>query len=227
MLSPEARAILSDSKEAGWVVEPEAMRLLSLYGLAVPRFHWSRTENEAIEAAGTIGYPVAAKVVSPKVMHKSDVGGVAVNIPDADGVRDAFGRFSKMDGFQGVIVEEMLPRGIELIAGASQDFQFGPVVLLGIGGTSVEIYKDTAIRLAPLDEKDVRSMVGRLTGHPLLEGYRGSAPINMEELVRVLVTFSHLAMDMEGLVESVDLNPVICGHDRCVIADARIILARP
>jgi hypothetical protein len=224
MLRHEIRQILSDSKETGWVLEPAALRILSLQGLTGPRFHWVKTSAEAPEAAEVIGYPVVAKIVSPKILHKSDVGGVVVNIADKTGLVSAFNRFEKLDGFQGVVVEEMLPAGLELIVGARQDFQFGPVVLLGIGGTSVEIYKDTALRLAPLTEKDVLSMINQLKARALLEGYRGSMPINIKELVHILTVFSELLMDMEGSFESIDLNPVICTEDRCVIADARIIL---
>jgi acetate---CoA ligase (ADP-forming) subunit beta len=224
MLRHEIRQILGDSKETGWVLEPAALRILSLQGLTGPRFHWAKTKIEALEAAEEIGYPVVAKIVSPKILHKSDVGGVVMNITDKTGLASAFNRFEKLEGFQGVVVEEMLPAGLELIVGARQDFQFGPVVLVGIGGTSVEIYKDTALRLAPLTEKDVLSMINQLKARDLLVGYRGSAPINIKELIHVITAFSELLMDMEGFFESIDLNPVICTKDRCVIADARIIL---
>jgi acetate---CoA ligase (ADP-forming) subunit beta len=228
MLKADILDIIEGAKGIGWVLEPEAKKLLSLQGLPVPRFLWAKTREEAMNAAGNVGgYPVVAKVVSPKVIHKSDVGGVVVNIADDEELNQAFSRLSGLEEFQGVIVEEMLPRGIELIVGASQDFQFGPIILLGLGGTSVEIYKDTAMRLAPLGEKDVQSMVRQLTAHPLLEGYRGADPIDMAELTRVLMNFSELIMEMEGLFESADLNPVICNKDRCVIADARIILTKP
>jgi acetate---CoA ligase (ADP-forming) subunit beta len=225
MLRHEIRQILGDSKETGWVLEPAALRILSLQGLTGPRFQWVKTRAEALEAAEVIGYPVVAKIVSPKILHKSDVGGVVVNIADKTGLASTFTRFEKLEGFQGVVVEEMLPAGLELIVGARQDFQFGPVVLLGIGGTSVEIYKDTALRLAPLTEKDVLSMINQLKARALFEGYRGSAPINVKELIHVITAFSELLMDMEGFFESIDLNPVICTEDRCVIADARIILS--
>jgi acetate---CoA ligase (ADP-forming) subunit beta len=226
MLRNDILEIIDGAKRDGWVLEPEAKRLLSLYGLPVPTFRWAKTTDEAINAANDIGYPVVAKVVSPKVIHKSDVGGVVVNIAADSEMVGVFSRLSELDGFEGAIVEEMVPRGIELIVGASQDFQFGPVVLLGLGGTSVEIYKDTALRLAPLAEKDVQSMVKELTAHPLLEGYRGADPINIGELSRILIAFSELVMEMEGLFESADLNPVICTKDRCIVADARIILTK-
>jgi len=114
--------------------------------------------------------------------------------------------------------------GIELIVGAKVDHQFGPVILLGIGGTSAEIYRDTILRMAPINHGDIESMVRGLKAHRLLEGYRGSQPINLEELTRLMILFSNLVMNLEPHIESIDLNPVICSSKRCVVADARIIL---
>ena len=124
-----------------------------------------------------------------------------------------------------MLVEE-IHEGRELIVGAKSDFQFGPIVLLGSGGTAVEIFRDVVLGMAPLEEKDAASMVGRLKARPLLEGYRGTPPIDMGELTRLLVRFSRLAMEMEPFVESVDLNPVLCSSTRAVVADARIILKK-
>jgi hypothetical protein len=105
------------------------------------------------------------------------------------------------------------------------DGQFGPVVLLGIGGTSVEIYKDTAVRMAPITERDVADMVDSLKGRALVQGYRGGTVVSMDRLSRLLVSFSHMVMDLEGQIASIDLNPVIASENACVIADARIMLA--
>jgi len=122
-----------------------------------------------------------------------------------------------------MLVEEMLS-GIELIAGAKVDYQFGPVILLGMGGTGVEIYRDITMRMAPIGQEQVESMVRSLKAHQLLQGYRGSVPISMRELTRAMVAFSDLVMEIEGLIESIDLNPLLCTADRCVVADARIML---
>ncbi len=119
---------------------------------------------------------------------------------------------------------ETVDAGVELIVGAKIDHQFGPVVLLGMGGIGVEIYKDSAIRMAPLAQRDVLSMVGALKARKLLEGYRGSRPIHMGELTRTLMVFSDLLMGLEDRIESIDLNPVICTPEKCVVADARIML---
>jgi hypothetical protein len=223
MLTEDMRLIIDNARETGWVLEPDAKRLLFLAGLTVPDFVLAVTASEAVAAAQRIGYPVAAKVVSAKILHKSEAGGVAVGVPDASHLTDIFGKFSALEGFAGLLVEEMLP-GSELIVGAKVDFQFGPVILLGMGGTGVEIYRDTVIRMAPVTEKDVQAMLAGLKGARLLQGYRGAEPISIPELIRLMLAFSALIMDLENDVESIDLNPVKCTGRRCVVADARIML---
>jgi acyl-CoA synthetase (NDP forming) len=225
MLTKEMKEILSRSKEVGWVLEPEAKHLFSLAGLDVPRFVWARKIEEALRFVEKIRYPVVGKIVSPKVIHKSERDGVEMGIDSEEKLRETFRRFSEVEGFSGVLVEEML-LGIELIVGAKFDFQFGPVILFGIGGVWVEIYRDVILRMAPLSQRDMDSMVRCLKGHRLLEGYRGSEPVNLEELNRLLKTFSDLVMDLGRDMESIDLNPVICSSNRCVVADARIMLKR-
>jgi hypothetical protein len=223
MLNADMRMILDNARDAGWILEPDAKRLLSLAGLGVPDFALAATASEALAAARRIGYPVAAKVVSAQIIHKSEAGGVAVGVPDASHLTGIFEKFSGLEGFAGLLVEEMLP-GCELIVGAKVDFQFGPVILLGIGGTGVEIYQDTSIRMAPITEKDVQAMLATLKGAKLLHGYRGSEPVSVPGLVRLMLTFSGLVMDLEEDIASIDLNPVKCTGSRCVVADARIML---
>jgi hypothetical protein len=189
----------------------------------VPEYGLARTASEAVAAAQRIGYPVVAKVVSAQILHKSEAGVVVVGVPDASRVTDIFEKFSALAGFAGLLVEEMLP-GSELIVGAKVDFQFGPVILLGMGGIGVEIYRDTSIRMAPITEKDVPAMLADLKGGKLLSGYRGAEPISVPALIRLMLAFSALVMDLEDEIASIDLNPVKCTGSRCVVADARIML---
>ncbi len=224
MLTAEMLSILENAQAAGWIMEPEAKRLLALAGVAVPDFSLAKTPAEARATADRIGYPVVAKVVSAAIVHKSDVGGVVVGIEDAARLNAVFERFSALEGFTGLLVEERLP-GLELIVGAKVDFQFGPVILLGIGGIGVEIYQDTVIRMAPINEKDVHAMVAGLKGTALLNGFRGAEPINISELTRLMLSFSELVVDLDEKIASIDLNPVKCTGTRCVVADARIMLA--
>jgi acyl-CoA synthetase (NDP forming) len=225
MLTQEMKDIILASKEIGWVLEPQAKQLFSLAGLGVPRCFMASKIEEAIRFAEKIGYPVVGKVVSPKVIHKSERNGVEVGIESEKKLREIFHRFSKIDGFAGMLIEEMLS-GIELIVGAKNDYQFGPVVLFGIGGVWAEIYRDVILKMAPLSQRDIDSMVRCLRARPLLEGYRGSNPINFKELNKLLMTFSDLVMDLESYIESIDLNPVVCSSNHCIVADARIILKK-
>jgi succinyl-CoA synthetase beta subunit len=226
MLTQEIFDIISSAADVGWVLEPEAKRLFAMSGLEIPKCKWALQVDEAIAFARETGYPVVAKIVSPKVIHKSEHDGVVVGIRTDEALRSAFDKFRMVEGFAGVLVEEMVS-GLELIVGAKMDAQFGPVILLGMGGTGVEIYKDATIRMAPLREQDAESMMKGLQAHELLEGYRGADPINAADLRRLLLTFSTIVMDLQGLFESIDLNPIKCTAAKCVIADARIMLRKP
>ncbi|MEW6334339.1 MAG: acetate--CoA ligase family protein [Thermodesulfobacteriota bacterium] len=222
-LRPDMLGIIEAARTDGWVLEPEAKRFFALAGFEVPRFTFARTSDAAIRFAGEIGYPVVGKVVSPRIIHKSDVGGVSVGIADAGALTETFRRFQELDGFLGMIVEETVP-GIELILGAKFDFQFGPMILLGIGGTGVEIYRDVALRMAPLSDKDAPAMIGELKAHRLLTGYRGGEGVDLDRLTGTLVAFSSVVMELGESIESIDINPLLCSSRRCVVADARIIL---
>lgn len=224
MLTDAMTSILTAAGENGWVLEPDAKRILDLVGIPVPNFHLATTMDDAVQAAGKIGYPVVAKAVSPAVIHKTDVDGVAVGLKTDDEIQAVFDRFQRFEQFKGMLVEEMVA-GVELIVGAKIDYQFGPVVLLGIGGTGVELYGDTAVRMAPVDEQDVRSMVHQLKGRRVLEGFRGSKPVDMKSLNNLVIRFSELIMDLEARMTSVDLNPVMCTSKGCIVADARIMLS--
>ena len=223
MLNTEILEILSKSKSWGWVLEPDAKRILSLAGISVPQFIWAQNLEEALQFAEENEYPVVAKVVSPKVVHKTEVKGVALGIDNKIALAEAFHRFSSFDGAKGVLVEKSI-KGIELIIGAKIDFQFGPVILMGMGGTGVEIYQDASLRMAPITPEDAVSMLKGLKAYRLLDGYRGAEPIDRDALTRMLVAFSDLIMAFDEKISSIDLNPVFCSPESCVVGDARIML---
>ena len=225
MLKKEIKAILEKSKQWGWVLEPDAQKIFSLYGFKTPKYGVATEARQAISMAHQIGYPVVAKIVSPAVVHKSDVKGVVVGIKDDETLVRTLERLSKIDGFAGMLIAEMV-KGLELIIGAKNDFQFGPMVLLGMGGVGVEIYKDVSLRMAPLKERDADHMIPELTARKLLTGYRSSEPINMNALKKTIVNFSKLMMDLQDIVESVDLNPVMCTAKTCTVVDSRIMLKK-
>ena len=223
LLNNDIQAILEVAQTDGWIIEPRAKQVLNAAGIQVPQFHWAQTLEDAKEKAADIGYPTVAKVVSPQVIHKSDVGGVIVGISNEQELTAAYQHFSRMEAFSGMLIEETVS-GFELIIGAKNDFQFGPVILLGIGGTGVEIYEDTTLRMAPLKPNDVVSMINSLKGQPLLKGFRGSTPLNIAELTQLMLAFSELVMSIADHIESIDLNPVMCNAEQCIVADARIML---
>jgi len=223
MLNTEILEILSKSKSWGWVLEPDAKRILSLVGISVPPFIWAQNLEEALQFAEENEYPVVAKVVSPKVVHKTEVKGVALGIDNKIALAEAFHRFSSFDGAKGVLVEKSI-KGLEMIIGAKIDFQFGPVILMGMGGTGVEIYQDASLRMAPITPEDAVSMLKGLKAHRLLDGYRGAEPINRDALTRMLMAFSDLIMALDEKISSIDLNPVFCSAQTCVVGDARIML---
>jgi succinyl-CoA synthetase beta subunit len=225
MLTGEMKKILEASRSIGWVMEPEAKQIFSLAGLDVPRFRWAKDKGEITQFAEEIGYPLVAKIVSPKVIHKSDIKGVVVGIETQQELIEVYQRFGQVESFAGMLIEERVP-GIEVIVGAKMDYQFGPIILLGMGGTSAEIYRDVSLRMAPLSPIDIASMVKCLKAHELLEGYRGSDAIHLGQLVKTIQVFSALVMDLKGEIESIDLNPVMCSSTRCVVADARIMFKR-
>jgi len=216
------KKIIEKSKDYGWILEPFAKEILKHYNINTPEYKFTNILEEAIEFARN-HYPVVVKVVSPDIMHKSDVNGVRVGISNDKELEITFNELSQLKGFQGVIVEQMV-EGMELIIGGKNDFQFGPVVLVGLGGIGVEIYQDTAIGMAPLNDNDIEKLLKSLKFYPLLVGFRGKKGINLEKLKETLKKFSNMLLDLEDIFESVDLNPVMCSEVDCFVADARIIL---
>lgn len=224
VLKKEIRSILDRSKPQGWVLEPDAKRILKTSGIPIPNMIWAKTAEEAVTSAQNIGYPLVAKLVSPKAIHKSEAKGVVVGIQSDKELKKVFNRFAKYEDFSGMLIEEMVS-GLELIVGGKIDAQFGPVVMLGMGGTGVEIYKDTVLRMAPIKPSDVESMINCLTAGQLLRGFRGETAIDMQALVGLMIRFSVILMKLADQISSIDLNPVICSHNGCFVADARIMLA--
>lgn len=225
MLKPEQMDIITKSRPAGWVLEPDAKELLRSAGFDVPDAIVTLSVNEALNFLEASDAPVVAKAVSRKILHKTEHNAVAVGIKSAEQLESEMKRLSRLDGCENIIIEKMV-KGIELIIGAKNDFQFGPVIVFGIGGTSVELYNDTAIRMAPLKESDVLSMIDSLKAKDFVYGYRGQSGVNVNALIRMVVDFSVLIMELEGHVESIDLNPVICTEEKCITADARIMICQ-
>lgn len=219
--------MIAAGRGRGWLLEPEAKWLCKEYGLPVGEWAVVKGPEEAAKEAERLGYPLAAKIVSPDVIHKSDVGGVALNV-DADSVREVFRRMrgvAESNGyrFEGVLLERMAPTGLETIIGAKRDPQFGPVLMFGLGGIFVEVFKDVAFRVAPIERADAEEMISELKAYPVLRGIRGRKPSDMEGIIDALLRVSRMVKDLEEIKE-IDLNPVIVYERGCRIVDARVIL---
>ncbi len=209
--------------------EVEAKDLLRRAGLPVVATARARTSEEAVRLADEYGYPVVAKVLSPQIVHKSDVGGVRLNLGDAEAVRDAFAQFedlvASMPGaeFEGVAIQPMARPGLEVAMGANRDPQFGPVIMFGLGGVFVEVLHDVALRVAPISELDAHDMLEEVRGAQLLQGMRGRPPVDRAALVQMLCRLSDLMLANPSIA-SVDINPVIAYPDGVLAVDARIAL---
>jgi acyl-CoA synthetase (NDP forming) len=222
---------LADGRAA--LSEIESKQLLESIGIPTATPESAASADAAASAAERIGFPVVLKVISPEVSHKSEVGGVILGLSSAAEVRDGFERIRqnlavKAPGarFQGVAVQAMAPEGVELIAGIIRDERFGPLVMAGMGGIFVEVLKDTALRLAPVDEDEARAMLAQLRGAPLLAGLRGRAPVDAGAVARLLAVLSRFAAENPE-VREIDLNPIAAYADGVRVLDARVLLGEP
>jgi len=210
--------------------EHEAKDLISLVGLPTTRYRVVKDREGAIEAAHEIGFPVALKIVSPQVLHKSDAGGVVLDIGDDDELSASYDMIvdrvkEKVPEAEihGVLVEEMASPSVEVIVGATRDPQFGPTVMFGVGGILTEIIKDVSFRVAPLGLDEAIKMMGEIKSHEVLEGARGIPAVDKEVLADIIVKTSRLMLENPGIA-AIDLNPVMVYGDAAKIVDARIIL---
>ena len=224
--------IINQAKKEGrkTLLEPEAKTICAEYGISVNKFSLATTAQEAVKQAEKIGYPIVLKIVSPDIIHKSDAGGVKVNLKTPAEVEAAFNtiienakKYKADAKIVGIIVQEMAPQGTEVIVGAVKDPQFGPTVMFGLGGIFVELLKDVNFRVAPLTEQDAKEMITKLKAFPLLNGYRGSKPADIKALVEILVNVSKMVLANPEIKE-LDLNPVMSYPVGAKCVDARIIL---
>jgi 3-hydroxypropionyl-CoA synthetase (ADP-forming) len=210
------------------ITEESAKEILSEYEIKVPRYALVTDVNEAIKKANELGFPLVAKIVSPQILHKTDVGGIRVGLSSEEEVRqtftDLYTRLSNQYEVKGVLLEKMVPRGIELIVGLQNDSQFGPVIMVGLGGIYTEIFKDVVFRILPITNADATTMIEDLRGKQILKGFRGADPINLEMLSDALVKIGKLGTDMAAYYESIDFNPVIAYPNDYYVVDAKIIL---
>ena len=228
-----AAGIISKARERGHFLlnEYESKQLLATYGIPTVETRVAKTEDEAVKDAAEIGYPIVLKLFSDTITHKTDVGGVKLNLKDEAAVRGAFQEIrtsvtqkASAEHFGGVTVQPMVRvEGYELILGSSVDAQFGPVILFGSGGQLVEVYRDRALALPPLNTTLAQRMMEQTRVFTALKGVRGRKPVNMIELEKLLVRFSQLVVEQPWISE-IDINPLIASSDQLLALDARVVL---
>ena len=228
----KASKVFDKVKEEGRtnLLEEEGLEILSAYGFPLPKSILAKTEDEAVEAANKIGYPTVMKIASPQIVHKSDAGGVKVNLSSDKEVRDAFKvivdnakKYDSKAEIKGVLIVEMVKGGKEMIIGSKLEPGFGPVVMLGMGGIYVEILKDVTFRLAPLTDQEANDMISSIKTKKLLEGVRGEKPSDVGKLSECIQRLSQLVTDFREIKE-LDMNPVLVMEEGegCKILDVRI-----
>ncbi|MGE0242304.1 MAG: acetate--CoA ligase family protein [Nitrososphaeraceae archaeon] len=223
--------ILDDAirKGSNVITEEDAKSILSIYGIRVPDYSIVTTDSEAITKAKEIGFPLVAKIVSDQILHKTDVQGVKIGLQNENEVKETFldmyNRLSKEYKIKGVLLEKMVPKGIELIVGLQNDPQFGPVIMLGLGGIYTELFKDVSFRVLPISKEDALDMINDLKAKDILKGFRGAQEINLDMLCDAIIKIGDLGFDMAEYINSVDFNPIIVYPDSYYVVDAKIILA--
>lgn len=221
-------AAYSESRKA--LLENEAKTICAEYNIPVTKFELAKTCKESLSISQKIGFPVVLKIVSPDIIHKSDSGGVILNLQSTNEVENAFNRIMKNvkkydenARILGVLVQEMATPSTEVIVGAIKDPQFGQTLMFGLGGIFVEILKDVTFRVAPISKEEASEMIKEVRAYPLLKGYRNTPPADTDSLTKLIVNTSELIMENPEIKE-LDLNPVIVYKKGLKVVDARIIL---
>jgi len=225
-------AALLDGAQHSSLTEREAKAVLAAYGVPVVTEVLVSSAAEAREAAAKLGFPVALKVESPDLPHKTEAGVIRLNLRTAEDVQVAFDavmanarRAPNKPRINGVLMQPMIPSGLEIMVGARVDPLFGPLIVVGFGGTLVELLKDTAVELAPVTHSEALAMLRRLKGAALLDGFRGADPVDVEQLAQIICRLSELAADQTQRISELDVNPLICAGRRIIAVDA--LISRP
>jgi acyl-CoA synthetase (NDP forming) len=228
----ETAKIISQAQKEGRkaLLETEAKTICMEYAIPVTKFKLAKNAAETAEFAEQLGYPVVLKIVSPDIIHKSDAGGVIINLKNKAEVQIAYGKilenakkYNSAAKIVGVLVQEMAPQSTEVIVGAIKDPQFGQTLMFGLGGIFVELLKDVTFRVAPITQEDAHEMVMKVKAYPLLKGYRNTPPADIDAIISVLLNTSKLVMDYPEIKE-LDLNPIMAYEKGAKTVDARIIL---
>jgi len=219
------RILQKAKKEKRDLPLPEAFEVLQVYGIPVAPYRVIHQKNDLKKGIKEVGSPAVLKVISPEISHKSDAGGVILNIDDLQKAGEAFEKIRKLNRQKssGVLIQKMISGGKEVILGAKRDPSFGPVILFGLGGIYVEVLKETSLRVAPINQSEAEEMISELKTTAILKGVRGERPLDIEALVENLLRLSQLMIDFPE-IEGIDINPVIVMEKGTVAVDARLLL---
>lgn len=212
------------------LTEVQSKQWLQEAGVPVIQTRLAHNQTEAIKIAREIGFPVVLKIVSPDISHKSDAGGVRLGLNNANQIRTAYReivescmQYCPKASIHGVSVQKMARKGVETIIGVARDQKFGHVLMFGLGGIQVEILKDVAVRLIPLQHKDASEIIRDIKGFPLLTGFRSQLPVSIPSLEEMILKISDFVYKNPSIVE-MDLNPVVAHENGTIVVDARIVL---
>jgi acyl-CoA synthetase (NDP forming) len=238
----EAKKIFKTAHEEGrtFVLENEAKNIMKAYGIPMPPYGTATTADEAVTVSKSIGFPVVLKILSKDILHKSDAGGVKINLKTEEEVRKAFTeimnnakKYGKdksidVDLSRGVFVSDFADTGTEMIVGVTKDPQFGHALMVGLGGIFVEVLKDVSFRLIPFTEMDAREMLKELKAYKILEGIRGEAPRDVDALVNIMLAVSKMIEENQEIIE-LDCNPTFVYQTGkgALVVDARILIDEP
>jgi acetate---CoA ligase (ADP-forming) subunit beta len=230
--STEAQAIIKKALAEGRrsLLEPEAKAVCVEYDMPTPDYRVAMDPASAAALASELGYPVVLKVISAEIAHKTEVGGVMVGLSSSNAVESAYQQISanvrarRPDArIRGILVQKMAPESTEIIIGSINDPSFGHTILFGLGGILVEILKDVAFRITPLEERDANDMINEIKGRAVLDGYRGFPPADKKAIIRLLLSASRLVME-NPQIDQMDLNPIMVYERGALVADARMTL---
>ena len=214
------------------LTEYESKKILKQVGISVVETRLAKTQKEAVLLSQETGFPVALKITSPDVIHKSDSGGVKLSLNNTAEVKKAYDEILKRVRKQypkaavhGVSVQKMVRPGTEVIVGTSKDPQFGPVIMFGLGGIFVELLKDVSFRVIPVERRDAQEMIQEIKGYPILQGFRGKEPASLSALVEIILKISKW-IEGSPWIRELELNPIFAYRDKAVAVDARIVLEK-
>jgi acetyl-CoA synthetase (ADP-forming) len=233
ILTERIKKIISQARKENrtFLLEPEAKTIMKELSIPTSEFKVASNPEEAKKIGEELGYPVAMKIVSPQVVHKTDAGGVKLNLNSASEVKDAFKTIKEnvqdknsSAKIKGMLIEPMAKPSTEIIVGVTRDPTFGPALMFGLGGIFVEILKDVSFRIAPITKDDALEMIHEIKALPMLQGFRGGPNVDLSLIVDVLLKISNFCVNFQEDIQEIDLNPIFAYDNKLLTVDARIIL---